>query len=489
MSQSGKFGENRIRPIHFLASNPVSLMGVGLTIASALTLICFWVADAFGHGGPSNPYVGIIIDVCLPMAFVVGLILIPIGISWRSRQLEAASDELPIVYHKFELGSRVFRRALIFLVLATLLNFAILGAASYRGVAYMDKPSFCGQSCHVMAPEWNAYHVSPHAKVPCTDCHIAEGVPAFVHAKLNGTRQLLHVVFHNNPRPIMPESKVPPASATCLKCHNPELDVGDKLVAKASFDDDEKNSVKHSLVLVHVGGKNMSGHMSGIHGAHLGRIEYVATDGAKQTIPWFASVNRDRVATEYVASDVKAPASSQRRVMDCIDCHNRPAHSFETPEGAVNRAMAQGRLSVSLPFVHKEGLALIKAQYASEQDARGKIENGLAEFYRARYPDIWSQKRTEVDQAVKTLNEIYERNVSPSMEVTWGTHPNNVGHNDYPGCFRCHDGNHQTKNGTALTNDCTTCHNLLAVDEAKPSNSLIWDCSKRGIDCELVGPD
>src|SRR5215470_7294824 len=133
MSQSGKFGENRIRPILFLASNPVSLMGVGLTIASALTLISFWVVDVFGHGAPSNPYVGIILDVCLPIVFVVGLILVPIGISWRSRQLEA-SDELPTAYRKIELGSPVFRRALIFLVLATFLNFAILGAASYRGV-------------------------------------------------------------------------------------------------------------------------------------------------------------------------------------------------------------------------------------------------------------------------------------------------------------------------------------------------------------------
>jgi nitrate/TMAO reductase-like tetraheme cytochrome c subunit len=467
MSQSGKFGEKRVRPILFLGSNPVSLIGVGLTTASALTLIGFWVVDAFGHGGSSNPYAGIILDVCLPILFVVGLILIPMGISWRRRQLKA-SGELPTTYPKIELGSPVFRRALIFVVLATFLNFVILGTASYRGVAYMDKPSFCGQGCHVMTPEWNAYHVSPHAKVACTDCHIAEGVPGFVHAKLNGTRQLLHVVFHSYPRPIMPGDKVPPASTTCLKCHNPELNVGDKLVVKASFGDDENNSAKHSLVLIHVGGKNVSGHMSGIHGAHLGRIEYIATDSAKQTIPWVASVKDDGVTTEYIASDVKTSAGGQKRVMDCIDCHNRPAHSFETPEGAVNRAMAQGRLSTSLPFVHKEGLALIKAQYASEEDAKAKIENGLAEFYHAQYPDIWSQKRAEVDQAAKALIEIYNQNVSPFMNVIWGTHPNNISHNDYPGCFRCHDGSHQTKEGKTITNDCTTCHNLLAVDEVNP---------------------
>lgn len=467
MSQSGQFGARRVRPLLFLGNNPISLIGVGLTTASALTLIGFWVVDALGHGGSSNPYVGIIFDVCLPILFLLGLILIPIGISWRRRQLKAAG-ELPTEYPKIEWGSHFFRRALVFVLGATFLNFIILGTASYRGVAYMDKPSFCGQSCHVMTPEWNAYHVSPHANVACTNCHIAEGVGGFLHAKLNGTRQLLHVAFNNYPTPIMPEDKVPPAAATCLRCHNPELDAGDKLIVKSSFDDDEKNSAKHSIVLLHLGGKKLSGPVSGIHGAHLGRIEFIATDSTKQTIPWVASVNDAGVATEYLAADAKTPASGAKRVMDCIDCHNRPAHSFETPEGAINKAMANGLLSPSLSFLHKEGVALLKAQYASEEDAKAKIQAGLADFYRTQHPDVWSQQRTEIDRAAETLVGIYNQNVFPFMKVTWGTHPNNIGHNDYPGCFRCHDGNHQTKDGKTITNDCTTCHNLLAVDEVNP---------------------
>jgi hypothetical protein len=173
--------------------------------------------------------------------------------------------------------------------------------------------------------------------------------------------------------------------------------------------------------------------------------------------------------TEYTGSDVKAPVSGEKHVMDCIDCHNRPAHSFDTPEGAVNKAMASGNLNPSLPFLHKEGVALIKAQYASEEDAKAKIESGLADFYRTKYPDIWNQKRTEIDQATKSLYKIYDDNIFPFMKVTWGTHPNNLGHNDYPGCFRCHDGSHQTKDAKkSVTNDCTTCHNLVAVDEANP---------------------
>jgi len=467
MSQSEESGGNKVRPIFFLGSNSISLIGVALTTASALILIGFWVVGAFGHGGSANPYVGIIVDVCLPILFVIGLLLIPIGISLRKRQLKSAG-ELPTTYPKVELGSPVIRRALIFVVFATFINFVILGTASYRGVAHMDKPTFCGQGCHVMNPEWVAYHVSPHSKVACTECHIAEGVPGFISAKLNGSRQLFELVFNTYSRPILPENKVPPARTTCLRCHNADLNVGDKLVVKSSFGDDESNPVTHSLVLVHVGGRNLAGSISGIHGAHLSHIEYIATDTSKQTIPWVAKVNDDGSTTEYIGSDVKAPVGGEKRVMDCIDCHNRPAHSFETPEKAVNQAMAQGRISPSLPFIHKEGLALIKGEYASKEDAKTKIENGLADFYRTQHADIWSQKRGDVDQAAKALTEIYDENISPAMKVKWGTHPNNLGHNDYPGCFRCHDGSHNTKDGKSITNDCSTCHNLVAVDEANP---------------------
>jgi nitrate/TMAO reductase-like tetraheme cytochrome c subunit len=459
--------ENRLRPLVFFAHNPISQIGIGLTTASALTLIGFWVISVVGHGGSSNPYVGIIFDLCLPALFLLGLILIPIGIWWRRRQLRK-TGQLPSEYPKIDLSNPAFRRSLGFVALATFINFVIVGAASYRGVAQMDKPSFCGQACHVMAPEWSAYHVSSHANVACTECHIASGLSGYMSAKLNGARQLMHVVFGDYSRPVMPEGKVPAARTTCGHCHNPGKFIGDKLVVKTSYGDDENNSVTHTLVLVHVGGRDMSGHLSGIHGAHLGHIEFIATDNASQTIPWVAKVNDDGSTTEFPSSDAASPATGQKRLMDCIDCHNRAAHSFSTPEDALNKAMAQGRLNASLPYLHKQGLALIKAEYASQPDAESKITAGLEDFYRVQYPEAWSQKRSQIDDAAKALSAIYGQNVFPSMKLTWGTHPNNLGHTAYPGCFRCHDGSHTTKDGKSIDNDCSTCHNLLATDEANP---------------------
>lgn len=467
MADLENFKKNWVRPFLFYGNNWVSLIGGAFTTASAFVLIGFWVVDIFGHGGSDNPYLGIIIDLILPGIFIFGLILIPIGILWRQRHLRSIG-QVPSVFPEINLRDPVFRHGIDFVVIATFINFIIVGTAAYRGVAYMDTPNFCGQACHVMAPEWRAYPVSNHAGVACTECHIAAGIPGFVHAKLNGTKQLLMVVARSYPTPIMAGDKLPPARTTCLNCHNPNANIGDKLLIETSYGDDEKNSMTKSLIMLHVGGRDTCGHLSGIHGAHMGHIEYIATDSNHQTIPWVSKTNEDGSVTEFVSSDAKGPITGQKHVMDCIDCHNRAAHSFDTPEAALNKDMAQGSPSASLPFVHRQGLILLKANYASQEEATTKITSGLENFYHSQYPAIWNAQRAQIDQAARTLATIYSRNVFPFMKVAWGSHPNNIGHNAYPGCFRCHDGNHNTKTSVSITNDCSICHNLLATDEPNP---------------------
>ncbi|MGB6742599.1 MAG: NapC/NirT family cytochrome c [Terracidiphilus sp.] len=467
MSLFSRLDKNWLRPILFFGNNPISLIGGALTSAAALTLIGFWVVAVLGHGGSNNPYLGIIFDLCLPAVFILGLVLIPVGIWLRHRHLKTV-DQLPAAYPKIDLADPVFRRGIDFVIVATFINFIIVGTASYRGVAYMDTPNFCGQSCHVMAPEWSAYHVSTHASVACTECHVAPGVPGYIHAKVNGTKQLFMVILHDYPRPIMAEGRVPPARDTCLNCHNPERLAGDKLVVKSAYGDDEKNSIARSLVLLHVGGRDQFGKLSGIHGAHMGHIEYISTDSGNQTISWVGKKNDDGSVTEFTSTDAKGTGTGQRHTMDCIDCHNRAAHSFETPEEALDKDMAAGTPNTSLPFAHKQGLALIKSSYASQEEATAKITSGFEEFYRSQYPAIWNGQRTQIDQGAKALAAIYSRNVFPYMKVGWGTHPDNLGHNDYPGCFRCHDGSHNAKDGKSITNDCAMCHNLVAIDEPNP---------------------
>jgi hypothetical protein len=474
-----RFRENWLRPALFFGNNPMSLAGGAITTASGITMISYWLAQLSGHLS-DNPYLGIIFFLILPILFLLGLALIPIGIFLRRRTLQKAG-RVPAEFPKVDLNDRVFRHGIDIVLVATIVNFLVVATASYHGAAYMDSPQFCGRSCHVMAPEYTAYQIGAHSHVACVECHIGAGAQAYFSAKVNGTKQLIEVSLHplaplapkiipNYPTPIpSPVTSLRPARYTCEACHTPTRFDGDKLLVKSEFADDEKNTEAQTVLILHLGGVDSFSNYVGIHGVHLGHIEYVATDASRTTIPWVARQNADGSSTVYSS----LPAGSgipagQRRVMDCIDCHNRAAHTFSTPEDAINQAMAGGLISADLPFIHKEGLQLLKATYSSQDQARAEIPQELTNFYRQNNPAVLTSKPQQVQAAGKELVTLYTENVFPFMKVTWGTHPNNIGHMSYPGCFRCHDGSHAAKDGSSIPQDCSVCHNLLAVEEAKP---------------------
>ena len=468
MSFFERFRENWVRPALFFGNNPISLAGGAITSAAAVTMIAFWLAETFGHF-TVNPYLGLIFFLFLPILFIGGLILIPVGVFLRRRRLQAAG-EIPAVYPKVDFNDRIFRHGVDIVLAATIVNLLIVSIASYRGAAYMDSPQFCGQSCHVMHPEYTAYKISAHSHVACVDCHIGSGVQSYFAAKVNGTKQLLEVTFNRTPAPIeSPVKNLRPARDICEGCHTPAKFVGEKLLVKSSFADDEKNSETQTVVVLHLGGQDSLSHLTGIHGVHLGHIEYVATDETRTTIPWVQRRNADGSETVFAnkAAGNGVPAG-ERRLMDCIDCHNRAAHTFVTAEEAINRAMEQGAVDPGLPWIHKKGLELLKANYATADEAETRIPAELKAFYQKEHPDVLAAKGAQVQAAGEQLALLYSQNVFPDMKMTWGTHPNHIGHMSYPGCFRCHDGEHAAKNGNSITQDCAACHNLLAVEEAKP---------------------
>jgi len=463
-----KFREGWVRPALFFGNNPISLAGGAITSASGVTMIGYWLVELFGRFN-ENPYVGIIFFLLLPGLFIAGLALIPVGVFIRHRKLQKAG-QIPAQYPKIDLNDRMFRHGLDIVLLATIVNLLVVAMASYRGAAYMDSPQFCGQSCHVMHPEYAAYKISAHSHVACVECHIGSGAQAYFSAKVNGTKQLLEVSFDRYPTPIpSPVTSLRPARVICEGCHTPAKFVGEKLLVKSSFADDEKNTEAQTVLVLHLGGEDSLSHLTGIHGVHLNHMEYIAADPTRGNIPWVQRQNPDGTETVFAASALNgAIPQGERRTMDCIDCHNRASHTFQTPEDALNRSMADGAISADLPWVHKEGLELLKTTYASQDEARVKIPAQLAAFYQAQHPEVLQTKAALVKTAGEQLTTIYTQNVFPDMKVTWGTHPNNIGHMSYPGCFRCHDGDHVAKGGKAITQDCANCHNLLAVEEAKP---------------------
>jgi hypothetical protein len=326
-----------------------------------------------------------------------------------------------------------------------------------------------------MMPEFTAYQGSPHAHVECVECHIGPGAGWFVRSKLSGVRQVFAVTFHTYSRPIhAPVKYLRPARETCEQCHWPQRFTGDKFVVKTTYKDDEKNTAQTTALLLKVGGRTWQGSV-GIHGRHLdegARIRYISIDDQRQVIPVVYYTDDKGKTVEYVSSDIQATKqqleAGEHRSMDCVDCHNRPTHAFELPENAVNKQMAAGFISPELPFIRGKAVESLKADYPDRETARQRIVNGLKSFYRTNYPSVYDSRRALVEQSADNVANIYLRNIFPEMKVGWNVHPNNIGHNDSPGCFRCHDGSHTSADGKTITNDCSACHTMLAVDEENP---------------------
>ena len=440
------------------------MTGVLIATLGAVLFLTVFLADLFGLH--ANPYIGIVFFLILPGLFLFGLALIPIGAWLERRRLRHGRPALQ--WPRIDLNDPAQRRTAVAFVALTLANFIIVSLAAYRGIEYMDSVQFCGQVCHtVMKPEFTAYQDGPHSRVACVECHIGGGASWFARSKISGARQVLAVTFHTYSRPIpTPVENLRPARDTCEQCHWPEKFHGDQIRRVYEYAEDEKNTESVTTLQVHVGGgSERLGIAQGIHW-HMNvanEVEYIATDDKRQVIPWVRIKDRNGHIAEFVADGAKPEelAKGERRRMDCMDCHNRPSHPMAaTPERAINELMARGDVPKTLPFVRRETVKSLKASYATQEGADEGISRMLRDFYRTNYPTQYMTARQDVEKAVRATVGVYRRNVFPEMKVQFGTYPSNIGHIDSPGCFRCHDDNHKSKDGTKIGQDCDTCHSV-----------------------------
>lgn len=452
----------------YFANNWLSLIGVVLVTTATVTWL--FLLPVTLRGQVTHPYVGILVFLLVPAVFILGLLLIPAGILLRRRH-EHRRSIYPSNFPPLTWRNADFRRLVLFVGATTFVNLAIASQATYAATEYMDSTAFCGLTCHkVMQPEYTAHADSPHARVDCVACHIGPGASWFVRSKLSGTSQVFATIFDTYPRPIpSPVTNLRPARETCEVCHWPARFEADRLVVIPQYAADEKNSLTETVLMMKIGG----GNRGGIHGAHVGagvHIRYAYSDEKRQTIPWVEYTDPAGQTTSFLEAGANAQAVEKMpsREMDCIDCHNRPSHAFQLPESAMDNAITAARISPSLPFVKRQGLELLKAGYATREEAEQKIPAELSAYYRHQYPTVYLQSPDLVQHAGMAIVALYDRNVFPAMKVTWGTYPNNIGHTDYPGCFRCHDGSHTSADGKTVTQDCGVCHNVLAMQEANP---------------------
>ncbi|MBI4454387.1 MAG: cytochrome c3 family protein [Acidobacteria bacterium] len=454
---------------HSILSHPVCLIGGGLVFFSFFSILSMFLIEAIL--GKANPYIGVFTYMIYPALLILGLLLIPVGalLERRRRVLEGA---LPL-FPRIDLNEGRTRGIFFSIVAVTVLILALISTVSYRAYQFTDSVIFCGQLCHsVMNPEYTAYQASPHSRVACADCHVGPGATWFVRSKLSGSYQIYSVLSKKFPRPITtPIENLRPARETCEHCHWPEKFFGAQLKVINRFEYDEKNNVRQIQMLIRTGGGSpTTGITTGIHW-HMNianEVWYAATDPQRQKIPWVRVKDMQGRVTEYF--DGGAPLSDEQlkkreiRRMDCMDCHNRPSHIFRDPDAAVDNALLTQLVDRTLPYIKREAVRALGQPYPDTETALERIATTLDSFYFTRYPAIYDRRRDTIKKAIGQIQQIYQTNFFPEMKVDWRTHPDNIGHTLYPGCFRCHEGKHISREGKVIRRDCQLCHAIIGQE-------------------------
>ncbi|MGB8646937.1 MAG: NapC/NirT family cytochrome c [Anaerolineae bacterium] len=357
---------------------------------------------------------------------------------------------------------------------------ALAMGAGFWAWDYASSPVFCGTTCHTMPPHYESYLNSSHARVNCVECHIGrtsfgveftrKAVDAqFVVSYLTGNYK--YPIYVNN---------LQPATESCEKCHWPEKFSNDKIVNVTHYATDEKNTPTTTTLVMHVGGgTSRQGLGLGIHWHIENPIVFYYADNQQQQIPYIEVTNKDGSKTVY--KDLSTPLTPEeiaklpKRQMDCIDCHNRTSHNFLSPTDALDSAMQNKQIDPNIPFIKQKGIELLTPLYKTPQEATQAI-GALEKYYQDSQAAYYAQNKSAVQNAVKALQDLYPTLHYPDQGLDWTIHPNNLGHKDWPGCFRCHDGKHFTADGSkAIRLECNVCHSLPEVttpDGPAPAISL-----------------
>ncbi len=459
--------------IRKLLRHPVSLVGVGLIVFSCISIGFLFLVEAML--GRANPYLGIFTYMVYPGLLLLGIFLIPIG-ALLERRRRVKGEGLP-PYPRIDLNNPRTRGVLFLVGVSFIVVMGLISMMSYQAYHFTDSVAFCGELCHsVMEPEYIAYKESPHARLTCAECHVGPGAEWYVRSKISGAYQIYSVLFKKYPRPIpTPVHSLRPAQETCEQCHWPEKFFGAQLKVITRFGHDEKNSVRQVRSLLRTGGGSpTTGITAGIHW-HMNianEIYYGAADPKRQKIPWVRIKDRQGRVTEYFDRTVSLTPDEMKKLeirrMDCMDCHNRPSHIFRDPDGAMDTALLTGRIDKGLPYIKREAVRVLSQPYPTKENAREGIATSLDSFYVTQYPKLYPAKREAIKNAIAEIQRLYQTYIFPEMKVDWRTHPDNIGHTLYPGCFRCHEGNHISRDGKVIRKDCQLCHTIIGQETTVP---------------------
>lgn len=448
---------------------PTMIGGVIALFSLAMIIFLFIISTILDQG---SSYLGIFIFMVLPIFLISGLLLIPIGM-WikvrKDRKREAVSG---LKWPKLNLNDKKHRNAFLIFTAGTILFLFLSAIGSYEAFHYTESVEFCGTLCHeVMKPEHTAYQNSSHARVACVECHVGSGADWYVRSKLSGLYQVYSVTFNKFPRPIpTPISNLRPAQETCEKCHWPEQFYARQNRMHRYYLMDEENTEWDISTQMKTGPSYSAlGLQEGIHW-HINsdvKIEYISEDDQRELLPWVRYTNL-KTGKVSVYQDQDFPLeqhlidSLEKRTMDCMDCHNRPSHDYQTPGLFINNALTAGIIPKELPGIKSLAMEIVDEIFENSDTAMMFIEESIQRYYLENYPEITATSSELIQQAIEGLKAEYNKNIFPEMQVRWDVYPNHIGHIEFNGCFRCHNNTHINDNGRVISKDCNLCHTINA---------------------------
>jgi hypothetical protein len=462
-----------------MCSNWISILGIAIFMIALGLLTAYWLWSLAGL--PINRYLEGFSVLMFPALFIAGLIIVPLGIVLTHRRqlkLGMTPEDLEI-----KLKDLRFRGSVGILIgLTVLVVLPVISVSGYGVYHFTESTKFCGEFCHtVMQPQSVAHARSPHARVACAECHIGAGAGFFVKSKMSGLRQVYAVLANDYPTPIPPAiTELRPARDTCEECHWPSKFFGTQYRKRVHYSSNEFNTRQEVDIMIKTGGgKFGTEDGEGIHQHMLaaGAVEYIAADEGLQEIDWIRYTRKDGEVSTYRKKGTAKGAPEPegvKRLVDCMDCHNRGAHHFESPQAAMDIELESKRIDDQLPFIMRESLDALVAPYPDLASAKADIEQRLVSFYQKDYPAVWAAQQSSIKKAVKRVQAVYSEQFFPHMKEDWRTYPENIGHQLSPGCFRCHDGLHVDEKNRPINSDCTICHSFVnETDEG-------LDCLKFG---------
>jgi len=447
----------------------------GAVIAgTSFLLIIFTMIIKLFFPSEGGDYLGLFTYIVLPVFLIIGLILIPVGTIRKMRRDKKRAVQREVKFPIINLNDPSQRMAVFIFIVVTAVFLLLTALGSYEVFNYTESNEFCGTLCHsVMEPEYVTYHSSAHARVSCVECHVGSGASWYVKSKLSGLYQVYSVIAKAYPTPIeTPIHNLRPARETCEECHWPQKFYGPRFITKKHYLTDEENTEWDIQLLMKTGPQHSAlGQSEGIHW-HINKevkIEY--TSNPKRDTIIEVKYTNLRTGDVRIYKDSEIPDTSvsgehQTRVMDCLDCHNRPSHNFLSPSQFIDNRIAAGKISSKIPDIKSVTMDILVKEFPTVDSAANYISARIEKYYKRNYKELLDTGKVFLDSAITAIQDGYEKNIFPFMKAQWSVYPNHLSHIESMGCFRCHNNNLKSDNGHVISRDCNLCHSIMAQGQA-----------------------